>query len=122
MSTARAMHSTRSGRIDDEVVRTERADAFYAALGERLARLDCEDGKDAGPAIRVLLDRAIALGPRGEDAALLTAARRLDQRINPDDPAVLAYAAKLRRDPKLRLSLSPLLNGALADTPLQELD
>ena len=122
MSTARAMHSTRSGRVEAEVVKTERADAFYAALGERLARLDSLDGTDAVSAIRVLLDRAIALGPRGEDAALLVAARRLEQRLGSDDPAVLAYSAKLRSDPKLRLSLSPLLNGVLADAPLRKID
>ncbi len=114
MSVARAMQGTAAAAIDAGDIAAERTDAFYAALGERLAGIGPRADDDAATDLRVLLDRCMDLGPRGEDAALLLASRRLHVLLDPDDAKVAAYTAKLRKDPKLRLSLSPLLRYALA--------
>lgn len=114
MSVAQAMQGTAAAAIDPVAVAKERADTFYAALGERLAGVGPRTDGDAAADVGILLDRCIEVGPRGEDAALLFAAWRLGIRRDPDEPAVGAYTAKLRNDPKLRLSVSPLLNCVLA--------
>ncbi|MES2054738.1 MAG: hypothetical protein V4564_02270 [Pseudomonadota bacterium] len=112
MSVARAVQGTAAKAIDAAAVGNERADAFYAALGERLAGIGSRADDDAATELRILLDRCMVLGPRGEDAALLLASKRLEVLLNPEDTDVAAYTAKLRQDPKLRLSLSPLLRHA----------
>ena len=114
MSVARAMQGTAAAAIDAAEVATERADAFYAALGERLAGIGSRVDADAAADLRIMLDRCMEVGPRGEDAALLLASKRLDVLLDPEDAEVVAYIAKLRNEPKLRLSLSPLLQRALA--------
>lgn len=115
MSVARAMQGTAAAPIDAAAVAKERADTFYAALGERLAGIGPRTDGDAAADVGMLLDRSMELGPRGEDAALLFAAWRLGVRRDPDGQAVAAYTAKLRNDPKLRLSVSPLLSRVLAE-------
>lgn len=121
MSVARAIQGTAAAAVDAEKVEKERADAFYAALGERLAGIAPRADADAVADIRILLDRCMKVGPRGEDAALLLAAKRLNVLLDPEDNDVVAYIAKLRNEAKLRLSISPLLRYALApveDSPL----
>lgn len=114
MSTGRAVQPS-SHAIDATAVAKERADAFYAAIGERLIAIGTCSDQDAITSLRILLDRCLQLGPRGEDAALLLASHRLGITLDPGAAAVNTYSAKLRRDVKLRLSLSPLLRSMLAD-------
>lgn len=121
MSVARAIQGTAAAAIDAANVSTERADVFYAALGERLAGIGPRIDADAVHDLRILLDRCMEVGPRGEDAALLLVSKRLNVLLDPESADVVAYIAKLRNEPKLRLSLSPLLRHALApveDAPL----
>lgn len=114
MSVARAMQGPAPAAIDPTKVAGERADAFYAALGERLAGIELRVDADAKVDLRILLDRCMEVGPRGEDAALLLASKRLNVPLDPLNADVISYMAKLRNEPKLRLSLSPLLRHALA--------
>lgn len=113
MSVARAMQGTAATVLDASEVAAERADAFYAALGERLAAIGQRVDADARAYLRILLDRCMEVGPRGEDAALLLATKRLNILLDPEKAGVVAYIAKLRNEPKLRLSLSPLLREVL---------
>ncbi len=57
MSVARAMQGTAAVVINSAEVATERADAFYAALGERLAGIEPRVDADARVYLRILLDR-----------------------------------------------------------------
>lgn len=113
MSTARAVEAIGSDSLDADSVAKERPDAFYAALGERLLAIGELEEPAAVVALRMLLERCIKLGPRGEDAALLLASRRFRLSLDPETEAVRTYTAKVRRDPKLRLSLSPLLQSVV---------
>lgn len=113
MSTGRAVQATDSEVLNAEAVAKERVEAFYAALGERLVAIGSREDPSAAASLRMLLDRCLHLGPRGEDAALLLASRRLGITLDPQNELVNTYTAKLRRDVKLRLSLSPLLRSVL---------
>lgn len=114
VSVARAVQGVVAPVLDAGKVAAERADAFYAALGERLASMGDRQDPEAAANLRVLLNRSMELGPRGEDAALLASARGMGVWLEAEAAPVVAYTAKLRRDPRLRLSLSPLLRAALA--------
>jgi hypothetical protein len=113
MSTGRAVQGATSDAIDADAVAKERAEAFYAALGERLVAIGSRADQGAAASLRILLHRCLQLGPRGEDAALLLASRCLGITLDPNAASVNTYTAKLRRDANLRLSLSPLLRCVL---------
>lgn len=113
MSVARAIQGTSSAVIDGTKVALERADAFYAALGERLAAMEPLTNAAARAQLRILLDRCMQVGPRGEDAALLLMSKRLNVLLDPQNADVTSYVAKIRNESKLRLSLSPFLHRAL---------
>lgn len=91
---------TAAAAIDAANVSTERADVFYAALGERLAGIGPRIDADAVHDLRILLDRCMEVGPRGEDAALLLVSKRLNVLLDPENADVVAYIAKLRKRAK----------------------
>ncbi len=115
ISVARAVQTTAAAgqELDLDAVGSERPNAFYAALGQRLLDLSNEPAHAASDKVRVLLGRCMEVGPRGEDAALLLAAHGRGIRLDPTARIVTTYLAKIRGDQRLRLTLSPLLQGIL---------
>lgn len=115
MSVARAKHAAEGGGFDPSVLGSERPSAFYAALGQRLVSVLVRDDARASDQVEVLLNRCMEVGPRGEDAALLLEARRRSIRLDPNSGSVADYLARVRQDPRLRLSLTPLLHDTMAE-------
>ena len=100
--------------LEVAAVSTEPADAFYAVLGQRL--LASEDAPARSEILHAMTARCLLVGPRGEDAGVFLAARQEGLLFDWESTPVVSYRAKLLRDRKLRLSLSPLLNSIIGET------
>lgn len=113
IAVARAIQTEASDALDPKIVNYEKADAFYAALGQRLIGINNQTDTEAIVNAQLLLNRCFQVGPRGEDAALLLIANQLSIRFLPESADVANYVAKVRRHPQLRLSLTPLVQRVL---------
>lgn len=94
--------------ISPALIDQEGGDAFYAALGQRLAVLAGSGASNRGDLVRALLHGALRHGPNGMDAAVFTAA--LEDGVAPSLSIsdVAEYGERLEANKSLRLGLSAL--------------
>jgi hypothetical protein len=95
--------------FDPASIRSDNAETFYSALGQRLVSLQQIDA-DARPSILdALLDQCLRYGPNGLDAAVFLIAGRPSIERLCETPAYLNYVKRLENNSDLRLTLMPLL-------------
>jgi len=98
--------------INPAEIRSENAQTFYSALGQRLASVQGLSETTRKEIVRALLDQCFRLGPRGLDAAVFLLAYGLSLDNVATHSAYSAYAKKLENNRELRelrLALMPLL-------------
>ncbi|MGE0769015.1 MAG: hypothetical protein AB7L90_21440 [Hyphomicrobiaceae bacterium] len=96
--------------FDQDAIRLERREAFYAALGQRLVLLRDVMGDTRAEATRAMLDRCLRIGPDGLDAGLFLAALEWEVPIDRKSPSAIGYRERLLNNRSLRLSLTPLFD------------
>ncbi|MCA0050631.1 hypothetical protein LB577_27385 [Mesorhizobium sp. B283B1A] len=98
--------------FDLSTIADQPAEAFYAALGERLLQLTKLPPDQRPEVLRALIERCLQIGPSGLDAALFMAGIQdgveLPRSISTD-----GYHARMRRSSELRLGLMPLFAGVV---------
>jgi hypothetical protein len=94
-----------------EQIRSESAEVFYSALGQRLVLLAKMQTPAAEALCRALLQQCLRCGPRGLDAAVFVTAARLALagELNSDEAA--NYVKRVEASRELRLSLLPLVSS-----------
>lgn len=105
--------------LDIKSIHEENSDAFYAALGRRLAVIRKLDYELARKLCISLLDQIFRLGPREMDAAVLLTANNMKVRGLNKHPNIYDYKKKLDNSRTLRLSLYPLIE-MLSDEEIPE--
>ncbi len=113
IAVARAIRATAGDpeTFDVDAIRGEKREAFYAALGQRLALLRDLPEEIRLSVMAVLLEQCFRLGPRGLDAGVFAVASELGTRIEAHTIEAEAYRRRLDNDPDLRLGLAPLFES-----------
>lgn len=97
------------GGFDPTSIRSDNAETFYSALGQRLVSLQYVDA-DARPSILdALLNQCLRYGPNGLDAAVFLSAGRPNIERLRHTPDYLNYLKRLENNRDLRLTLMPFL-------------
>jgi hypothetical protein len=111
ISLARATRAAagKSENLGIEDIRSENRDAFYSALGRRLALLHRLDPVQGIEVCKALLDQCLRLGPRDMDAAIFLSVDRLKLGEYVLQPSYFDYMKRLDNNRELRSSLAPIL-------------
>lgn len=112
MAVARAIRVSAGDpvQIDVDAIRSEKKDAFYPALGQRLVTLPSLSPDLGQNVTRALLEQCFRLGPNGLDAGIFAAALGAGITVEATHPAAAAYRQRLDGNAELRLSLFPLFD------------
>jgi hypothetical protein len=100
-----------SRSLKPHTIETESKEAFYAALGFRLAMLVALPEDERAGVIGALVRQCFVLGPSGLDAGVFVAALQLGSPVITASPEAEAYRDRLEGDPDLRFPLAPLLDN-----------
>lgn len=102
--------------LDADLIRSEKRDAFYRALGSRLVVLQSVEVGLRRNLVQAILDQCLKLGPRGMDAAVfLLAAESGASAVSSIDYS--DYEKRLEQNRDLRIALSPFLVNLLKKEP-----
>lgn len=91
-------------------IEEEGKEAFYAALGKRLAEAQALDMEPRSALIDTLVRRTLRLGPHFLDAATFAFAGANGRDINGASNEIASYRVRLDNERKLRLVIFPLFN------------
>ena len=113
IAVARAIRITAGDpeTFDVEVIREEKREAFYAALGQRLALLRGLPEQIRLRVTALLLEQCLRLGPKGLDAGVFAIASQIGTHVEVHALEAEAYRRRLDNDPDLRLGLAPLFES-----------
>jgi hypothetical protein len=105
-----------------ESIRTENAETFYAALGQRLVSVRQLSEPTRSQLTQALVEQSFRQGPRGLDAAVFILASEFHLKDIKSNPEYSNYAKRLanNRDRDLRLALSPILSALRSEGTSQD--
>jgi hypothetical protein len=104
--------------FDAESIRAENAEAFYAALGQRLVSIRQLSEPTRSQIMQALVGQSFRLGPHGLDAAVFILASEFHLKDILSNPECSNYEKRLANnsDRDLRLALSPILSALRSET------
>ena len=111
IALARAMRlsSGELGSFDPASIRSDSAETFYAALGQRLVSLQYVDANARTNIVDALSDQCLRYGPNGLDAAVFVTAGRAGIERSRSTPEYTNYVKRVENNRGLRLALMPFL-------------
>jgi hypothetical protein len=95
--------------FDSATIRSDDAETFYSALGQRLVALEHLDADVRSDILGAMLYQCLRYGPHGLDAAVFLTAGRARIESLKDTPEYANYVQRVRNDRELRLALLPFL-------------
>jgi hypothetical protein len=99
--------------LNPAAIRSDNAETFYAALGQRLVSLQDIDSAPRDAIIDALLAQSLRLGPNGLDAAVLLIAGYQRLKDLRDTPGYQNYVKRVENNRSLRLALMPFLSNSI---------
>ena len=95
--------------LDPDSIRSDNAEAFYSALGQRLVAVQHAPSELREGVIDSLLEQCLRLGPNGLDAAVFVAAGDFKLQNLRSAPEFADYFKRVEHNRELRLTLIPFL-------------